>query len=303
MKYTKPPLTYDQQADQLIQRGLSGDRNLMKDRLASVNYYRLSAYWLPFRNKDDENFKTGTTFETVWNRYVFDRRFRLMVMDAIERIEIAVRTQLAYHHAHKHSAFGYAEDAASLPKLNTTQRSEFFQRVEKEIDRSKESFVAFFRTKYGNEHRYLPVWMVTEIMTFGTILTFYRGCSRNVKKNIASHFGMPIEVFDSWLHTLNAVRNICAHHGRLWNRVLGVKPKIPKSANYPQWHDPVNISNDRMFAILSICHYCLYQVAPQSGWADRIRSLFDEFSQIPLYQMGFPSNWKRCPIWSLGTGS
>lgn len=88
MKYAKPPLTFEQQADQLIQRGLIADRGLLIERLSSVNYYRLSGYWF-HRRLPDDSFKPGTTFAAVWDQYVFDRRLRLLVMDAVERIEIA----------------------------------------------------------------------------------------------------------------------------------------------------------------------------------------------------------------------
>jgi abortive infection bacteriophage resistance protein len=297
MKYTKPPITLDQQADQLLRRGMTGDRSLMVAQLARVNYYRLTAYWLPFRTSD-ETFKPGTTFDEVWNRYVFDRRLRLMVMDATERIEIAVRTQLAFHHAHGHGIFAYADDPKSLPKLNAADRRKFVERVDEETDRSREQFVRHFRTKYGDAHRHLPVWMVTEVMTFGTILTFFRGCSHHVKKAVATLFQVPAKVFDSWLLTLNAVRNICAHHGRLWNRELGVKPLIPLPPTYPDWHAPVEVDNNRVFAVLTICRHCLQNVAPQSGWADRLRALFTEFPGVPLPSMGFPVDWEKCPIWA-----
>ena len=114
MKYDKPPLSFDEQADRLIQRGMTGDRELMKTQLAAVNYYRLSGYWYPFRNPDD-TFKPGTTFEMVWQRYAFDRRLRLLVMDAIERLEVAIRSQLAYHHAHKVRGLRHPEVVYLLP--------------------------------------------------------------------------------------------------------------------------------------------------------------------------------------------
>lgn len=297
MKYTKLALTFDQQADQLIGRGMSGDHSLMVARLASVNYYRLTAYWLPFRNPDD-TFKAGTTFDDVWNRYVFDRRLRLLVMDAIERIEIAVRTQLAYHHAHVHGAFAYADDPTSLPKLDARDRAKFLDRVRDEMKRSREPFVKHFRNKYRDDHADLPVWMCTEVMTFGTILSFFRGSSHGVKRNVATLFKMPWQVFDSWLHTLSAVRNICAHHGRLWNRELGVKPVIPRLPKYPDWHSPVEIENNRAFAVLTVCRHCLRCVAPQSGWHHRVHLLFDEFPNIPKTSMGFPKDWEKCPIWA-----
>ena len=111
MKYTKPPLTFEQQADLLLSRGMQGDRSVMIDRLGAVNYYRLSGYWHIFRTGTSHQFRPNTTFDFVWQPYIFDRRLRLLVMDAIERIEVTVRTQLAYHHSHlARSPFGYADD-------------------------------------------------------------------------------------------------------------------------------------------------------------------------------------------------
>ena len=95
MQYAKPPLTFEQQADLLIQRGMSGDRDLLVARLSVVNYYRLSGYWHPFKGTGDQ-FQPGTSFDEVWNRYAFDRRLRLLAIDAIERVEVAVRARLAY---------------------------------------------------------------------------------------------------------------------------------------------------------------------------------------------------------------
>jgi abortive infection bacteriophage resistance protein len=296
VKYEKPALSFDQQVDQLLRRGMTGDRELIKGRLASVNYYRLSGYWYPFRNPNDV-FKPGTSFKIVWQRYAFDRRLRLIVMDAIERIEIAVRSQLAYHHAHGHGPFAYSNDARSLPKLSPDKHQEFVLRVQEETSRSKEKFVDHFRTKYGDIHPHLPVWMVTEVMSFGTVLTFYRGASHQVKQAVATEFGMPSVVFDSWLLTLNTVRNICAHHGRLWNRENGIKPIIPRLADYPDWHTPVKIENNRVFAVLTICRHCLNHIAPQSMWSKRLKDLLVEYPTIPLASMGFPANWRASAIW------
>jgi abortive infection bacteriophage resistance protein len=81
VKYTKPPLTIHEQVKLLHQRGMEGDSSLMSQRLGVVSYYRLSGYWYTFRQSDD-SFKAGTSFEQVWNTYVFDRHLRLLVMDA-----------------------------------------------------------------------------------------------------------------------------------------------------------------------------------------------------------------------------
>lgn len=97
MEYSKPWLIFERQADLLInERGLIADRDCLIAHLADIGYYRLSGYWYNFKRKPvsdedgekDERFVEGTTFEQVWKLYVFDRQFRLVVLDAIERIEV-----------------------------------------------------------------------------------------------------------------------------------------------------------------------------------------------------------------------
>lgn len=295
MKYLKPPLTITDQVQLLVSRGMIGDPGLIAERLSVVGYYRLTAYWHPFRNPD-RTFIPGTSFDLVWNRYVFDRHLRLIVMDAIERVEVTIRAQLSLSHSLAHGPFAYALDSASLPGLLSWQRQRFDQEIQREFESSKETFVEHFRNTYGDEHQYLPVWMATEVMSFGCMLTFFRGCHSDVQRLVAAPLGVHHNVLESWLLALNVVRNICAHHGRLWNRVLGVRPKIP--AKDPTWHTPVPIGNDRVFAVLTLCKYCLDRLAPQSRWPDRLFELLRRFPEPPRHEMGFPAHWETCPIWT-----
>lgn len=147
-----------------------------------------------------------------------------------ERMEIAVRCRMAYEHAHAYGQFAYADDPATLPKLGTRDLAGFLEHVREETARSKETFVSHFQAKYGDCHPCLPVWEAAEVVLL------------------------------SWLLTLNAIRNICAHHGRLWNRTLGVKPYIPRAAQYPDWHYPAEIGNAKAFGVLTICGHCLGKV-------------------------------------------
>jgi abortive infection bacteriophage resistance protein len=302
MKYLKPVLAFEEQADQLLRRGMVGDRDLIIRRLRGVSYYRLSGYWYPFRELDPltpgavlDSFLPGTSFSEIWKRYAFDRQLRLLVMDAIERIEVFVRSQLAFHHASHHGPFAYALDRRVLNRLLDKDYKRFTDELGGQ-KQNKESFVVHFYTKYGTDHTHLPVWMACELLTFGSMFTFYRGSEDAIRRDVAASFGIHDSVLESWLQTLNVVRNICAHHNRLWNRVLGVKPKIPNKS--PDWNRPVPISNDRVFCILTICRYCLSRIAPQSRWEDRIRALLKKYPSISVTAMGFPTNWEQCPIWS-----
>ena len=294
MKYAKPPLTLEQQADQLLSRGMTGDRDHMIARLRAVSYYRLSGYWFPFRNADD-SFKPGTSFDAVWNRYVFDRRLRLLVMDAIERIEVAVRSQLAHHHSLHYGPFAYATDHGSLPKLKPDEHADFLLHIKEETKRSHEAFAKHFRTKYGDQHAYLPIWMAAEVMAFGSVLTFFNGARRKEKRPVADAFGLPDAVFGSWLLALHTIRNICAHHGRLWNREFGVKPIIPARDNYPNWHDPVVVHNNRAFAVLTMCCWCLARIAPQSHWPKRLAELLKNISRHSHCRNGVPDQLAGVP--------
>ncbi len=163
---------------------------------------------------------------------------------------------------------------------------------------SKETFAEHFRTKYGKDHAYMPIWMATEVMTFGHVLTLYRGSPQNIKRAIAAPLKVHDTVVNSWLLMLNTIRNICAHHGRLWNRSLGVRPMIPVAKNDARWHTPVAVRNDRIFGVLTILKHCVDCVAPQSQWPQRLLALLDEYPYIPRGSMGFPSEWKKCPIWT-----
>ncbi len=295
MKYTKPALTFDAQADLLLQRGLSANRETLIARLRAVNYYRLSGYLYPFRNPDN-TFREGTTLEMIWRRYTFDRRLRLLALDAIERVEVSLRTSLIYHHVHAHGPFGYTVPA-NLPKLDGSRYGEFLDRIYAETRRSREVFVKHFQSKYGEQHGYLPLWIAAEIMPFGAMLTLFSGVEPATKRIVAREYAVPDVVFHSWIGALNVVRNICAHHGRLWNRELGFKPMIPHARKHPDWHTPVAVSGNRVFAVLTILKYLLAIIAPQSRWPQRVRNLLDEYPDIPRRNMGFPEHWGDCPIW------
>lgn len=295
MEYPKKALTFEQQADLLISRGLLSDRTLLIDRLRSVNYYRFSGYLYPYRNADD-TFNAGTTFEKVWRHYTFDRRLRLSVMDAIERVEVAVRTQTVYHFVHHKGPFGHVV-ASNLPHLSAEDHEKWLRCIDSETRKSKEVFVKHFLDKYGDQHAHLPLWITAEIMTFGMMLTFFNGVDAHIKQAVAEQYKIPDEVLLSWLKAINAARNICAHHGRLWNRELGYKPKLPYERKYPDWHKPVVLPNNRVFIILTILKYLLNMIAPQSGWANRLASLKKEYPEISLRSMGFPEKWEQSSFW------
>lgn len=298
MHYNKPPLTFSQQADKLLSRGLVADRDILIKRLEAVNYYRLSAYWHTFRDPASsvDALLPDTKFDVVWHRYTFDRRLRLLVIDAIERIEVAVRTRLTNIHTLQFGAFGYL-DSRNLGNMSKVSHTDFLKKIRIETDRSRDDFVQHFKRKYTSE-RDLPLWMVCELMSFGSVLTLFRRSDKTIKTSIASEYGISSKVLESWLLSLNFVRNVCAHHGRLWNRGFDQKaPAIPRVNKHPDWHNPIAIKGDRMFGVMSVLYYMLKKTAPQSNWKGRFEELLAEYSDVPMAFMGFPDDWRASPIW------
>ena len=319
MRYTKPPLTFEQQADQLLARGLVGDRATMIEHLSFVNYYRLSGYWWSFRRRmppapapapprqleqRGDDFVPGTQFEVVWDHYVFDQRLRVHVMEAIERIEVAVRTQLAYHHSLKWGPDAYATNRASLPRMtagpSTDRRSHaaFVQKLDAQFEQGRnQPFVTHFVAKYTSS-LYLPIWMAVELMSLGSVATMYQGCLDDIQQLVAAPFGVTNGVLGSWLLTLNHVRNVCAHHGRLWNRALVKAPQLPAFRTSPEWYQPpLNVT--KVYAALVVCNHLVNVITRgDSTWAKRLATVIGEHPQVPTNDMGVPSNWLENPLWA-----
>lgn len=296
MEYSKPFLTFDNQADLLLSRGMVGDKHVIVEHLTNVGYYRLSGYWHIFKN-DSDRFAEGTLFEDVWHLYVFDRQLRLVVLDAVERVEIYFRTQLSYQLARETGVFGYA-NPNNLPRLSRENYDKFIDRCKESLSRSREPFVVHFKEKYGDSHELPPYWMLVNVMDYGMMLTLYRGAPIKTRNNIARDLGIPAKVLESWLVTLNTTRNICAHHGRLWNRRLGTVPMIPKTSEDARWKNLRGIQTDKIAGVLTILSYLLERVAPDTHWRERLFSLIDSESDETLFRMGFTEGWQECPLWS-----
>jgi abortive infection bacteriophage resistance protein len=323
MKYLKKPLTLEQQADQLIARGLVADRQPLISRLRAVNYYRLTGYLYPYRVRDASNnptdqFIAGTNLDAVWRRYNFDRRLRILLLDAIERIEVAVRSQFVYHFVHKHGPFGYL-DAKNLPgfkkqpvwirwwrnakflvkgkRIEQDDYAQWLGKLRREKSRASETFVKEYAKKYGDSHDYLPLWMACELMTCETALQFVKGVDRRIVQKVAADFNFPDEQLMSWTKAIFTLRNACAHHARIWNRVFGVKPSVPGKNKNPQWHIQPGFAPDRVGLMMTVCQYWLGNVSPTNQWKQRLFKLFNEYPEIPLTEMGLPLDWRNHPLW------
>ena len=296
--YTKPPTTIDQQLQQLKSRGLliDGDE-LALFHLKTINYYRLSAYWYPFRKIEQDgvisdDFEVGTHFKDVIGLYEFDRRLRLQVMDAIERFEVYARALFAETIGQKYGTFGHTEATNFHPNFN---HDSWLAKLNSAANQARDEFVIHYKRKYDGFPN-LPIWMVTELMSLGNLSFGYQGLKHADKKTISDEFELHKQFLASWFHTLTYIRNVCSHHGRLWNRDLAIKPRIPREHN---WEFSARMNKSRIFCVLLILRFLLRNVHVCDKWKKQMNDLLDPITQNEKWRkaMGMPEDWTNHPIW------
>lgn len=299
IRFTKPAINTQAQLNQLLTRGLVvADHASAIQVLNSIGYYRLSGYLYPFRTRDTngavlDTYFPGSTLVAVLQLYEFDRQLRLLLLDAIERIEVAVRTQVTYHFSLKYGPFGHINPQNFHSKFN---HAAWLNDAQSEVTRSNDKFISHFKQKYDG-FPVVPLWMLTEVISIGSLSRFYKGLNNSDKLPIAAYFNIHHKRLTDWLHAITYVRNVCAHHSRLWNRELSIRPDVVKD---PNWLPPVTQRNDRIFYILLILKELLSASGNGQDWVARVNQLLLPIAAQQKWQlaMGFPPNWQTHPIWS-----
>lgn len=294
--YKKPFLSYDKQAQQLIKRGLIAEKPKLIKVLKNIGYYRFTGYLHIFK-LENENYTKGITLEQIYDIYRFDRQLRFLVIDAIERFEIHIRTSIVHILSEKYGAFGYME-RKTLKGMDEKTYYRFINKCISNYERSQEDFIKHFKHKYGKCHILPPYWMLGNIFDFGMIYTLYKGADLDTRRKVASYLNIDAKTLSTWLRTVNTIRNICAHHSRLWNRTFG-SPRLPEGK---EW-DEIGRQNKKIFPILSVLKYSLYIIAPDTTWHQKFNNLLNDFPDIDLSLMGFPENWKENDIWKNNTSN
>jgi len=323
MRYGKPWLPLGDQIDRLERRGIDiGDRARAERLLCEVGYYRLTGYLHPFRAVDPAiGYLPGTHVSHAAALIDFDRRLRLLVLDALERIEVSLRMRVGYVLGEV-SAFAHRDAQTFMPEftrrpehaadrtiatllppeLSLSKHDVWLVKVAERQSRSSENFVQHFREKYANE---MPIWALTEILELGQLVTLYRGLNTRLSQAIADAYGVPTKkLFLSWLATLNYVRNVAAHHARLYNRKLVTAPKRPAPSRVPllaHLSDSALPKEYGLYSALAVAQYLLLAVDPESSWGAELARLLSEFpaaGPVTVSSLGVPEGWETMPLWA-----
>ena len=314
----KQPTTLEEQLELLSKRGMSLDKPLALQWLSNVSYYRLSGYWYPYRvraeNGDQKNpvrlddFVDGTSFCEVASLYEFDRKLRTLVYDGIERIEVALRTRVG-EWITQHDALAYREPSLFREGFDhVAWLARVYSRVARAKSRkSSNKAIRHYENKYGN----YPFWVVAEVLDFSDISRLFSGLPVDVQHSISADFGFRVAVdkltpkqkksyYDQdplarWCEQLTVVRNVCAHHARLFNRHFtpastNAFRTIPALASLPCEQ------SDKLYGALLIMAFMLRTISPGTTWPmkliDLIRKDFNTLDLRSISEMGFPNNWE-----------
>ena len=312
--FCKESLDIEGQINLLESRGLIlENRAEARDYLEDISYFRLSAYMRPYYVPDDKNhpFIAGTTFRNVLNLYSFDRELRLLLLDAIERLEVSLRAQLTHTLAKPDRCPFYYLDSPVFHSKYKRKHKQLKKNLAKAStnNRAVEEHLRNYRKKHPDSPDCPPVWMALEILSFGQISRLFANLRNPGDKNpIIEHYGLPFPVLQSWFRSLTDLRNHCAHHGRVWNREFSSQPKWPRKPptqwvsipeKLPALHHPKSTINPRrrLYYQLVIVATLLRVVSPDSSWAARLGNLLARNPDVPLIPMGFPENWTQEPLW------
>lgn len=280
----KNATTFEEQLDILKARGITiADKEKAKNILENINYYRLTAYLLEFKNSEDM-YTGNKTFDDMYRLYKFDKKLRMLILDVIGTIEISFRTYIAYTLAQNHKPLGYRNHNNFI---NKHFHNNFILCIDKEKNqRENEPFIKHHIEKYDGN---LPIWVAVEIMSFGELSKLYCNMiptdTTYIKNNLCS---VNPELLKSWLPVMNNLRNRCAHYGRLYNSVF--QPIKVEKKKYKKY----SIDNTRLFSyILAMKSLVFDEDTWVQFYKQLVRLIEDNSASLRVELIGFPNEWRE----------
>ena len=310
----KPFKTYDEQIQLLAGRGMViDDLARARRKLQEVGYYRLSGFWYPCRKfledadgrrivssvgenvlRRADAFCEGTTFNKVFALYLFDKRLRLLLLDALERVEICLRSLIA-HEMGRHDPYAYTKAAFINPKWLKPQPGKteaawdaWSQKLTDQLDRSREDCICWYRTQY----QAIPIWVSVQVWEFGTLSKYVSMLNGRYQNAICKALSPDLHPhhLNTWLHALNLLRNRCAHHNRIWNQGSMPVP-FPDQIDYFKRNAPLVGNTGRLAGLITVLWFLIRLMGPTSTWLDRVESILaampDGLPNCDLKALGF----------------
>jgi abortive infection bacteriophage resistance protein len=300
--FNKPATTTPEQIALLQKRGLIiSDEESIKHYFSHIGYYRLAGYWQIYQSdRTNHIFKAGTTIDEIIDLYNFDRELRLLLLDAIERIEVSFRAVLLDEMCCRYGPTWYSEEQYFYSREDFVAT---MNQVDKELERTNEEFIKHHDRKYGIAN-YPPAWKTLQVLSFGTLSKIYGNINNNVpeKKTIAKKYGLPAEDWlHSWIQVISVLRNYCAHHCRVCYRTFSFPPKEmrrPKLAWIQNMPPAGGQTSQLLYYQLCAVRYLLHTCSPGNSFSKKLKFLIATYPSMELTRMGFMKDWENEPLWA-----
>ena len=296
VRYTHQAITTEEQINILKRRGLLiDDDSHTQKTLDTISYFRLAGYWKHLEaDRSTHRFMKGSKFTDITDAYYFDKQLRALLFSAIQTIEVVVRTKIIKHFAHTYGAFWFMNEECAT---NSSRFAAHLAIVEKEVARSHDDFIKEHFRKYS-EPELPPVWKTLEVVSIGTLSKLYSNFSdATAKHGIAREFGLNHHKFlRSWLECLAVIRNCCAHHSRLFNRVFPIKPQMPVQLS-SVWITDFSFREQTLYPQLCYLVYWLNSISADNTFVKDFKHLLNEHPTVNTRIMGFPIGWGNEPLW------
>ncbi len=277
---TKPFLSYETQLDLLKDRGLEiEDYDKALSVLKSINYYRFSGYSLTLRK--DDAFYPGITFDNIYELYLFDEQFRSLIMKYCGIVEVTFRSYISYYHSQQYTPLGYLSPTNFE---DISRHSGFIVELDKEIERSDDYFIEHHKTDLNSV---FPFWVAIEVTSFGVLSKLYKNMKLNDRNDIARiYVKRGRKYVENWLQCCSYVRNIAAHGGRFYNRLLKSCPVRINTKRYP------GINNTSPFAFVIAIYNLLPSDRVKEMMINDLKKCFSDYPFALIEHLGFPDEWE-----------
>lgn len=296
--YLKRPIPISKQLDYLESKGLVySDRRNASHLLSLIGFYRFSGYAYPFRDKKDQSrFTPGTSFETIFSLYEFDRSLKLILFSALGRIEIAFRSLIIDKFSAGTGTTTWYADKQFFTSGH--EHTEFIDNLEYNLKVSREEIIQYFRKNYSD--RFPPAWIALQVTSFGTLVKLFRNFNRkDLQSDVARYFGCDrLGRFISWMNTMVYLRNICSHHARLWNRNI---MKRPEAYNFgiksKRWTQE---ETAKLYYSICVVGNLLKKIVPDNSLKKDLAELLNSNSYADTTKsvfLGFPVSWQNEFAW------
>lgn len=284
MEYDRCATTIEEQVDILESRGLViEDQSFAISSLRKIGYFRFKGYCLPFY-KSKDRFMESVTFLTIYQNYRFDERFRLLLFQIIEHIEVELKSVIARDFALETSPLGFYHS-------ENFERNDFhkswlqkFEQLTFQSSKRRELYTDHYKKNYDN---IFPVWVAMEMSDFGSLSKFYSNIKRPLRNKISkTNYGVGSFYLSNWIYVLSITRNICAHNGRIYDRIFPIQAQLSKQDS--------DILNNRAFVAIYICHKICLDTEYFGMFKTNLTNLIEIYKDyIDIDKIGFPENWEE----------